>query len=518
MMRRGSIWISVGLLVLLASAAGAEIKLPSIIGSNMVVQQGRELPVWGTADANETVTVSFCGKSAEARADAKGAWKATLPATKAGGPFEMTLKGSSGATVTLTNVLVGEVWVCSGQSNMQFALRGSNNGEAEVAAAKYPNIRLITVPRKTAETPQADFDGKWTQCSPETAAGFSAVAYFFGREIHTRAKVPVGLINTSWGGTPSESWASRKSLEAQPSLKPLLERWDKSVAAFDPQKAKADYDKQMKAWQAAAEKAKAEKKRAPRQPRMPQSPAFNSHRPANLYNGMIAPLIPYAIRGAIWYQGESNVSRAKQYRTVFPTMIRNWRTDWKQGDFPFYFVQISPFRYGGNDPAMCAELREAQNLALETLPNMGVAVTMDVGNPRDIHPRNKQDVGKRLALWALAKLHGQKIVYSGPIYDRMSAEGDKIRVSFDYVANGFRSRDGKPLTHFTIAGPDKKFLPATVIVEGDSLLVYSDAVKDPVAVRFAWRDDAVPNLMNSEGLPASPFRTDDWPMLTENNH
>ncbi len=471
--------VVIGLLVLgSVSIALAEVKLPSVIGEDMVLQQGRPVPIWGWAEPGEEVTVAIAGQSLSTKAGDDGRWRVTLAKLAVGDPLEMTVTGSSGTTLTLKNILVGEVWIASGQSNMQMSVAGSNNAAEEIAAANHPNIRLFTVPRVTAEEPQTNCGGNWSGCSPKTVPNFSAVAYYFGRHLHKELGVPIGLINTSWGGTPSESWASRASLEAKPSLKPLLDRWDQSAANDENQR---------------------------------KSP----HRPANLYNAMIAPLIPYAMRGAIWYQGESNVGRAYQYRTIFPTMIANWRAEWGQGEFPFGLVQLAPFRYGGQDPANCAELWEAQLLTVKHAPNIGMAVTTDIGNIRDIHPKNKQDVGLRLGLWALATNYGKDLVYSGPIYNWMTIEGDQIRLTFDHVGSGLTSRDGQPLSHFTIAGADEKFHPATAEIDGNTIVVRSDQVSNPVAVRFAWTDTALPNLMNKEGLPASPFRTDQFKSLTE---
>ena len=380
-----------------------------------------------------------------------------------GEPLEMTVKGSSGTAMVLKNILVGEVWVCSGQSNMELPLSPCKNAQEEIAAAQYPQDPLVHGPEKQCRRSRKSMcKGNWAECSPATVPGFSAVAYFFGRDYFQKLGVPVGLIHTSWGGTAAQLWTSRKVLESDPVLK-------------------VDW-----------------------------SPAGSG-----LYNGMIAPLIPYAIRGAIWYQGESNIGGRYQYRTLFPSMIANWRADWGQGEFPFGFVQIAPFFYGGQDPALCAELREAQLLTLKASPNTGMAVTMDIGELKDIHPKNKQDVGKRLAIWALAKVYGQRLVYSGPIYKSMTIEGRKIRLQFRHVVGGLVSADGKPLTQFTIAGADQKFVPAVAEIDGKTILVHSDQVAEPVAVRYAWRHDAQPNLANKAGLPASPFRTDAWKGLTE---
>lgn len=501
--------------LLLAAVASADVKLPSIFGDHMVLQRDRKIPIWGWADPGEKVTVTLGKDSDSATADKNGFWSVSLSRLPAGGPHEITVQGKN--TIKLTDVLVGEVWLCSGQSNMEWTVTASADPEKEIAAGNHPQIRLITVPKKTAETPQNNFEGKWEVCTPESVAKFSAVGYYFGRELNQKLKVPVGLVKSAWGGTPSEAWTSRKALEAESFAKPLLDRWDQQMANYDPDKAKANYEKSLKAWEAASAKAKAENKPQPRKPQAPGDPRNNPHRPANLYNAMIAPLIPFPFRGAIWYQGESNVGRAYQYKTIFPLMIENWRKDFKLGsDLAFLFVQIAPYNYGG-DTRQAAELRDAQFQTLK-LDNTGMAVTMDIGNPKDIHPKNKQDVGRRLALWALAKTYGmekQVPVYSGPLYRKAKVDGNKIRISFDHVGSGLASRDGKDLTHFQIAGKDQQFVPATAVIEKDQIVVHSDKVAKPEAVRFAWEAAAEPNLMNKEGLPASSFRTDDWPWVTE---
>jgi sialate O-acetylesterase len=461
-------------LVLAVSPAPAVVKLPAIFSDNMILQRDQAVPVWGWADPDEEVTVAIAGQTAKAEACKEGRWKATLRGLKAGGPFEMTVACPSG-TKAFKNVLVGEVWLCSGQSNMQWSVAASNRAQEEIAAAKFPKIRLFTVPQKTADKPQDNCGGQWVECSPQTVPGFSAAGYFFIRELHKELGVPAGMINDSWGGTPAEAWASRKAMEREACLKPLLERWDHA----------------------------------------PANQANSPGRPASLYNGMIAPVAPFAIRGAIWYQGESNVGRAYQYRTLFPLMIRDWRRAWGEGDFPFGFVQLAPFRYGGMSEAACAELWEAQTMTLSNTPNTGMAVTTDISDIKDIHPKNKQDVGRRLALWALAKVYGKNLVYSGPIYKSMAVEDGKIRLRFDHVGAGLKTRDGKKPSDFTIAGADQKFHPAEAGIDGDSVVVHSAAVARPVAVRFAWRDTAEPNFCNQEGLPASPFRTDQWKGVTE---
>jgi sialate O-acetylesterase len=441
-----------------------------------------------------------------------------LPALNSKVPVELSVKGKN--TLTVQDVLVGEVWLCSGQSNMAMSVKSSNNADQEIAAATYPKIRLFTVERVTAETPQADCKGTWVECSPKEIGQFSAAAYFFGRHLHEELGVPVGLINSSWGGTPVEAWTSLDVMQADPSLKPLFERWEKMIASYPKMEPvwKARYQKQLKEWPEAVKKAKAEGKQIPRRPMAPQPPKTAPGRPANLFNAMIAPLVPYSIRGALWYQGEANISRAWQYRTVLSMMIRDWRARFACGDFGFGVVQIAPFTYRNQDPAWCAELREAQTLMVKTLPNVGLAVTMDIGDLKDIHPKNKQEVGRRLALWALARLYGRNLVYSGPTYESVDIDGNKARIRFSNLGGGLTTNNGQAPNEFIIAGADRKFVPATAVIEGNCVVVSSPEVAAPVAVRYAWRYDSVPNLVNKEGLPAVPFHTDSWKWLTEGNN
>jgi len=496
---------------LAALPALAEVKLPAVLGDNMVLQQGMKVPVWGTADPGEEVTVTCHGQRVSGKADAQGKWMVHLePLTANTEGTDLTVAGQD--TITLRNVLVGEVWVGSGQSNMEFPVAASRDAEPEIAAANYPSIRLFTVEKAVADRPLDDCKGAWAPCSPQTVGDFSAVAYFFGRELHRRLGVPVGLIDSSWGGTPAESWTSRGTLVSHPNLKYMVDNWDNLAADYP--RALEEYNKQLKAWEQAAADAQAKGEAAPAKPNEPANPA-NPWRPASLYNGMIAPLLPYAIRGAIWYQGESNAGRAYQYRELFPTMIRDWRQSWQEGDFPFLFVQLANFMAAQPNPgdSAWAELREAQSMTLR-LANTGMAVIIDIGDAVDIHPRNKQDVGYRLALWPLALVHGERIEYSGPLYESMSVEGERIRLRFTHVDGGLVARSGPPLKGFAIAGEDRRFVWANAQIEGDTVVVWSDQVASPAAVRYAWADNPICNLYNRDRLPASPFRTDDWPGVT----
>jgi sialate O-acetylesterase len=662
--------IVVGLVLVVVTAAAvfADVRLPAVISDNMVLQQGKKVPIWGWAEPGEQIMVSISWHSMQwgVTADKDGRWIFKMNSPSAGGSYEMTISGKN--TVTIKNILVGEVWVCSGQSNMQMAVTQSANAQQEIAEANYPDIRLFTVERKVADQPQSNCVGSWVKCSPQTVGDFSAAAYFFGRELQKELNVPVGLIHTSWGGTPAEAWTSARVLRTLADYKGVIEEieqmranpepfqkkyeqqlleWQKKIDLSGPdgkgctdvnyddsgweqmelpnlweQAGLADFDglvwfrKEIDVpqlwvgkelilelgpiddmditwvngtrvggietpgrWQTArkykiastvikpgrnviavrvldtgggggicgsAEQMKLklaeatiglagrwrykkgyDLKSMPPQPRPPLL-VNNPNAPTSLYNAMIAPLIPYGIQGAIWYQGESNASRAYQYRQLFPAMIQNWRQDWKQGDFSFLFVQLANFMAANPDPSESewAELREAQTMTL-ALPNTGMAVIIDIGEANDIHPKNKQDVGKRLALWALAKTYGKELVYSGPIYKSTKIErraivrGDVrdyecvIRLFFDHVGSGLVARGDEPLKGFALAGADRKFVWADAkIAEGNVIVVSSDKVSEPIAVRYAWANNPVCNLYNKEGLPATPFRTDDWPGLT----
>jgi sialate O-acetylesterase len=504
-------------LLFVVSPVVADVKLPAVIGDNMVVQRDTKVPIWGTAEPGEKVTVILgeqTASAASATADAAGRWKVQLGPVPAGGPFEMTVAGKN--TITLKNILVGEVWAASGQSNMEWSVQASANPKQEIAEAKYPKIRLFTVQKAVASEPKSDCVGKWVECSPETVPGFSAVAYFFGRHLHKTLEVPVGLINTSWGGTVAEAWTSRPALEASADFKPIVDRRDQTFSGYP--KAKEQYEKQLAEWKAAVEKAKSEGKEPPKQPPAPRDPLSDPNLASNLYNGMVSPLVPYAIRGAIWYQGESNAGRAYQYRKLFPAMIQDWRKAWGN-DFPFLFVQLANFNPGQPEPAEStgesdwAELREAQLLTL-SLPNSGMAVIIDIGDAKDIHPKNKQDVGRRLALNALHMSYGKDVVYSGPSFDKMQTEGSTVRLKFKHVGGGLVAQGGGPLKGFAVAGADKKFHVAEARIEGDTVVLHSDQVEKPAGVRYAWANNPAGNLFNNEGLPASPFRTDDWPGVT----
>jgi len=459
------------MLVAFLLALGGEPKLPSFFSDHMVLQRETRVPLWGTAAPGARLEFSPEWRPAPPvviTADANGRWRAELDTPAAGGPFVIRI-AHPGGTLELRDVLVGEVWLASGQSNMEWTLgpvvgSGVEGWEEALQSAHDPRLRFFQVENALAADPEDDVRGSWVQSSAESARGFSATAYFFARTLRSELAVPVGVISSEWGGTPAEAWVRADRLAEFPEFTAAL------VA-------------------------------------LAGSQASNPNAPSVLWNGMIAPLVPAAIRGVIWYQGESNRERAEQYRTLFPALIRDWRAAFGRGDFPFYFVQIAPFAYEG-DTGEAARLREAQGCAL-ALPNTGMAVTMDIGDPSDIHPHKKREVGERLALWALARTYGRERECAGPLYRRMSTVGSAIRLEFEH-AQGLTSR-GEPVRHATIAGADRVFHPAEARIEGESLLVSCPEVRAPVAVRFGWGAADMTNLWNAAGLPASSFRTDDWP-------
>jgi sialate O-acetylesterase len=653
-------------LMILGKSVQADVRVPAIIGDNMVIQSGMKVRIWGRANPGERVTVQINSHTSSANADQQGHWQTFIGPLNAGGPFSLTIKGNN--TLSFRNILVGEVWICSGQSNMEWPLINAKDGARAVTAANYPEIHLFTVEKSTSATPLDEVKGRWVVTTPDTVGQFSAVGYFFGRELYEALKTPIGLIHTSWGGTPAESWTSYEALAANPELKPIIERYQESLKAL-PERQK-DFERAMAQWEqnniyldpgnkgealgyagdsvstadwkqmnlpqyietagldidgavwfrkqieipqswagkdlvlnltpiddydttyfngtrvgglgretpdsyskprrytvagrlvhagrnviavrvfdaagnggfagggdmslapAGAKNGevlglegpwdyKVEVAFTPKHPdwgSRPQAPGpTNQNSPSVLYNAMLVPLTPYAIRGAIWYQGESNAGRAYQYRTLFPLMIRNWRRAWNEGDFPFYYVQLANWQPQKAEPAESewAELREAQSMTLHE-PQTGMAVIIDIGDPNDIHPRNKLDVGHRLAVWALAQTYRQTLEYSGPLYDAHSIDGNQVRIRFTH-AQGLKTSDGEPPRGFAIAGADHKFYWADARIDGQAILVSSSKVTKPVAVRYAWADNPVTSLYNAANLPASPFRTDDWKGVTANN-
>jgi sialate O-acetylesterase len=397
---------------------------------------------------------------------------------------------------------------------MEWSVTRSTGGPEEIASANDPMLRHFKVGLTTATEPQKDVSGAWTVASPETVGNWTAVGYWFAKELRKELGVPVGLINSSWGGTRVEAWTRREALNeiTDPGVVELLKWWDDRVDRYDVAAEQARYDQRLQDWAVKAEEAKNAGQPEPQKPQPSYNPTRDHHRPAGLYNAMIAPLVPYAARGFLWYQGESNVPRAFQYRKLFPAMIANWRSDWKD-EKPFYFVQLAPFQYGGQDPELLAELWEAQALTTTALPKVGMTVITDIGDVKDIHPTNKAEVGRRLALLALAQDYGKDVPFSGPVYREAKVEGNAIRVSFDH-AEGLKSRTGEPLDHFQVAGEDGKFAAAQATIDGSDVVVASPEVAQPKYVRFGWTNIAEPNLVNEAGLPASPFRTDELPAKT----
>ncbi len=647
------------LLVLLAlvNSNAASLQLPNILGDHMVLQQKSFAKIWGWAEPEQVVkvTTSWNDKTYRVVTDRQGNWQVSVSTGKAGGPYTVTIQAD--VTRVLEDILLGEVWICSGQSNMEWPLSRAETAAEEIPVSDYPDIRLFTVEKHLGMHPETDLNGSWELCSPETAGSFSAVGYFFGKNLHQELGVPVGLVNTSWGGTPSESWTSRETLSTfgdfneqlealygtsdaemeearkeqvriEAMVKKQLDFENQENIGFKEEWMNVEFDdSEWKNMTCPAEWSSVEEIgmldgvvwmrtgikipdkwigsalslelgpidemdityingvevgtsriinnwNVPRYYQVPASlvtsgelqlairivntnaeggifghpeqlkiypvenkeetpvllggswkykiayrfpevPAMiNSHTPSVLYNGMLHPLRNMAIKGAIWYQGESNQTRAMQYRTIFPGMIEDWRATWNQGDFPFYFVQIAPYNYGQGETSV--ELREAQFLTLSKVKHTGMAVTMDIGNPDDIHPTNKRDVGQRLALWALAKDYGKDVVYSGPLYREQTIEGNKIRIHFNYIGTGLEAKGG-PLTHFEIAGEDQVYHPANAVIDGETVVVSAAEVALPVAVRYGWSNTAEPNLCNAEGLPASSFCTDSWKRITEGN-
>jgi sialate O-acetylesterase len=496
----------------------AEVKPACAFTNHMVLQRDMKVPVWGTAQSGEDVTVAFAGQKKSVKAGADGTWRVDLdplPASAEG--RTLTLTGSATAQpVQLDDVLVGEVWLASGQSNMTFPISkahayyaGVNNEEQEIAAANYPLIRMFTAAMTKAHDPQTSVPGQWLVCSPETAPDFSAVGYFFARDLQKELKVPVGILTVAFGASTAEAWIRRDTLAADPLLKPMLDQFDTAYATFkaDPNAAAKYADAKMK-YEAVAAQAKAQGQKPPKGPSDPD-PSQNQHSPTVLFNAMIHPVLPYAIRGVIWYQGESVVGGAAGralYPQVQETLVRDWRRLWGEGDFPFYIVQLAALDNASNNP----EIREAQATVLK-LKNTGMAVTIDIGDPKNVHPKDKQDVGDRLTRIALANAYGHTIEFSGPRYDSMKVEGGAIRLSFTHLGGGLVAKD-PPLKWFTVAGADMKFVPADAKIDGDTVVVSSAQVPSPAAVRYAWSNypDGC-NLYNAAGLPAAPFRTDNEP-------
>lgn len=492
---------------LFVSSVQADVKLPALFTPHMVLLRNAKDKVWGWAQPGEAIKVGINGQVKTTEAGKDGKWSVTLDPMPAGGPHSLSISGKN--TIVIDDVLVGEVWICSGQSNMEWSVSAANDADLESLTAKYPKIRLITVPLVGTQEPQSDFKGKWELCSPQSVRGFSAVGYFFGRQLYETLDVPIGLIDNAWGGSSCEAWIRRDLLEGDSKYADLMSNWKKQEA--DAPKAEIEFQKKLDEWKAAAEKAKAEKKPAPRRPNGPADAMRGQHRPANIYNGVLKPTIGYGIRGAIWYQGESNTGNAKLYRDMFPLMIKSWRDEWGIGDFSFYWVQLADFLAERPQPgdSNWAELREAQTLTMNRLPKTGQAVIADLGETQDIHPRDKQNVAKRLARWALANDYGVNVPYRSPQFASLSIKGDKATVRFNHVGSGLKAFDVPEIKGFAIAGKDGKYVWAKAKIVGtDTVEVSAEGVKEPTAVRYAWADNPVANLYSVAGLPVTPFRSD----------
>ena len=496
-------WLALG-----SSLLAADLRLASPLSDHMVLQREKPVAVWGWADAGEAVTVAFAGQSKTVTADAEGKWLLRLDALPASAePRSLVVTGKADRRLEVKDVLVGEVWLGSGQSNMAMNVQASNNFEAEKAAAKYPLIRHYQESSAPADQPKAEGKGQWRACAPETVGGFSAALYFFGREIHREVGVPVGLVNTSVGGTPIESWVSAETQSSAPATKARYESQLKAHVEFDAAKATAAYEKQVAAWKVVAEKAKAAGKEVPRKPVDPIANRKFKGGPAGLYNGKVVNLAPYTLRGMLWYQGEGNAGNPGLYETQLTQLVTSWRTLW-QDEVPFAWVQLPNYRTSNSES--WPRLRESMMKVL-ALPKTGMAITLDIGDPQDIHPKNKQDVGKRLSYWALATVYGRSVpAISGPLPTGSQVEGDAIRVSFRH-ADGLKTRDGAAPRGWLIAGADKAWKPAEARIDGTSVVVRSAAVPAPVAARYAWAENPEAHLVNGAGLPTTSLRTDTWP-------
>ncbi len=492
----------------------AEVRLPSVFSSHMVLQRERPVPVWGWADPGEEVTVAFGGQTKQTVADEGGRWKVTLDPLSVGDPRSLVVEGAN--RVEVSDVLVGDVWLCSGQSNMEWPISATYNGDLERLGDGEPDIRLLTVGMAGTQQPLDDFDGAWVRCTPETLHNFSAVGYHFGKRLHQATGVPIGLIDNAWGGSACEAWIPVDKLAGKKLYKPLLARWKAEETKVDEAAIREEYAKIHAEWKARMRKAVADGNPIPNWPK-PRHQLLGQSRPGNLYNSMVAPIVPFAIRGTIWYQGESNAGRAEQYRDMFPLMVETWREAWGQGDFPFYWVQLADFMQEKDQPAdsAWAELREAQTLALDRLPNSGQAVIVDVGEGKDIHPKDKQTVGDRLARIALADEYGMTVQNDSARLESFEGKDGGILLTLCDCGPGLTTFDTQQVQGFTIAGADQKWVQAKAEIVGkNQILVTSDQVPEPVAVRYAWADNPVCNLYSANGLPVTPFRTDDWPGVT----
>lgn len=496
----------------------ADVRLASPFGEHMVLQQGTVVPVWGTADAGEKVSLTFLNQKLSTTADAKGLWRINLSRLAYGGPCVMTVAGKN--TVILNDVYIGEVWLCSGQSNMDMTVAkedrywcGVFNEAGEVAAADHPTIRFFDVDFTPNDKVQKEVKGTWEVVSPKTVGHMSAAAYFFARELQKKRKVPVGLLTTAYGASTAEAWIRKEAMQENRKLHFLLDSFEVKLDRYNTDTAgRRKYTEAMEKWKLEAAASKAEGKPGPRGPKNPD-PVRDQHNPCVLWNGMVAPLVPYAIKGALWYQGESNGPTAKLYKDIMETLIADWRKQWGGAAFPFIYVQLANHQQLITEPVKddaMVTVREAQLQNL-SVPHTAMVVAIDNADPADfenIHPKNKQEIGRRLALAAEALAYGQKLVYSGPLYEKMTVQGSKVRLQFKSAGSGLVAK-GDTLKGFAIAGPDKKFVHADAVIDGNAVVVSSGEVANPAAVRYGWGKNPPVNLYNKEGLPASPFKTDE---------
>ncbi|MEM9940648.1 MAG: sialate O-acetylesterase [Planctomycetota bacterium] len=492
-------------------------KLAGIFGDHMVLQRDRPIPIWGWGKVGSKVSLKLGTTETATTVDSDGKWLAELTAMPAGGPYELTVT-QLGQSLNRSDILIGEVWLCSGQSNMAMTVSRCQDFDNEKSLANIPSIRMMTVAKNASPDIELDCKGAWEIASPDTVGSFSGTAWFFGRKLHEELDVPIGLINSSWGGTDVAAWTSLKVQKSNPNLNAKFEAYESTVKNYDEEKSNQRFEKSLADWL----QKKKNNEKVGRRPRKPINPLVNQNRPSNLFNGMIHPLIPYGIRGAIWYQGERNsktIASGELYEVQLKTMIQDWRSRWQIGDFPFLAVQLPNFKkpqQAATENSGWVMLRESQMNTLE-LPNTGLAVTTDVGMANDIHPKNKQAVGNRLALWALGTTYEKSIVFSGPLYSSVQFSQNhqsigKCQVKFKHIGKGLKTSDGQPIRGFAVAGNDKIFHSAQADLgpQGKTMIITSGQVLEPAAVRYNWKNNPDGNLVNSADLPAAPFRTDDW--------
>jgi sialate O-acetylesterase len=507
------------LLIALPALATAELTLPHFFSDQMVLQRERAAAIWGKADPGAEVTLVFKTKTATAKADAEGRWRAEIETGSADAQGAVLSITSGQDKIEIRDVLVGEVWFASGQSNMYYTMNRSPEYADLIAESNHPGLRMFNAPLVTADEDQTDIEGTWTAATPDTVAGYSAVAFFFARKLHLELGIPIGVIKSAWGGKPVETFTSREALNTLSGTQPMVAALMQDEANYDPVVAQAAYETQLAKWQttmaAAKGKPAAERRRLPKKPDAPKRPLLTEGRPGVLFAAMIHPFVGYTMRGAIWYQGEGNAKAgAVPYDQTLPLMIKDWRKRWAD-DFSFYYVQLAAYRAPSTEPGIpdsWALCQDRMRRVLATTPKTGMAITNDVGEADDIHPKNKKDPGERLARWALVKDYGKDLVYSGPLFRSSEVKGGAMRVTFEHSGSGLKARDGGALKRFEIAGADRVWKWAEATIDGPaSVLVSSSEVKEPVAVRYAWAANPEgANLVNSEGLPASVFRTDDW--------